>query len=131
MVTLDEVRVPLLTVFWVRADPSSLSTLTLPDDGIKAMGVMPQISNPRMSCSPPMNVREKGGTNLPPYPVMLLPIRCNARMWLLCQGAGWKYLASMVGRMVFTFPPSALPAKSKEMNRLRPPVGVMGWFTVL
>src|SRR5271157_965969 len=102
MVTLDEVSVPLLTVFWVRADPSSLSTLTLPDDGMKAIGVMPQISNPRMSCSPPMNVREKGGTYFPPYPVMLEPIRWNARMWPLCHGAGWKYLLSTVARMVFT-----------------------------
>ena len=52
-------------------------------------------------------------------------------MWLLCQGAGLKYLTSIVGRMVFTFPPSMLPAKSTEKNRLLPAVGVMGWFTVL
>src|SRR5271157_616235 len=110
MVTLDEVSVPLLTVFWVRADPSSLSTLTLPDDGTNAMGVMPQISNPRMSCSPPMNVRENGGTYFPPYPVTLEAITWNARMLLLCQGDVWKYLASTVGRMVFTFPPRMLPA---------------------
>ena len=52
-------------------------------------------------------------------------------MWLLCSGDGWKYLTSMVGRMVFTLPPRTLPAKSVEMNRLWPPVGVIGWFTVL
>src|ERR1039457_2791199 len=131
MLTGDFTIEPLLTTFCLRGDPSSFSTLTLPDDGMKAIGGMPQISNPRMSCSPPMKVRENGGTYLPPYPVMLVPIRCNARMWLLCHGAGWKYLASTVGRRVFTFPPRMLPAKSKEMNRLRPPVGVMGWFTVL
>ena len=51
-----------------------------------------------------------GGTYFPPYPVMLDPIRWNARMLLRCQGAGWKYLASIVGRMVFTFPPRMLPA---------------------
>src|ERR1019366_232169 len=101
---------PLLTTFCVRADPSLFSTLTLPDDGMKAIGVMPQISNPRMSCSPPIKVRENGGTYLPPYPVMLVPIRCSARTWLLCHGAGWKYLASIVGRMVFTLPPRTLPA---------------------
>src|ERR1035437_9067519 len=131
MVTWEFTIEPLLTTFWVRADPLSFSTLTEPDDGMNAIGVMPQISNPRMSCSPPMNVRENGGTYFPPYPVMEEPIRCNARMWPLCHGAGWKYLASTVGRMVFTFPPSMLPAYSTEMNRLRPPVGVMGWFTVL
>src|ERR1035438_5897851 len=110
MVTGLETSEPLLTTFCVRADPSLFSTLTLPDDGMKAIGVMPQISNPRMSCSPPMNVRENGGTYFPPYPVMVEAIRWNARMLLRCHGAGWKYLASRVGRMVFTFPPRMLPA---------------------
>ena len=52
-------------------------------------------------------------------------------MWFLFQGAGWKYLVSMTGRIMFTLPPRTLPANCVEMNRLRPPVGVMGWFTVL
>ena len=34
-------------------------------------------------------------------------------MWLLCQGAGLKYLTSIVGRTVFTLPPRKLPAKSR------------------
>src|ERR1035438_10901728 len=88
MVTGLETSEPLLTTFCVRADPSWFSTLTLPEDGMNAIGVIPQISNPRMSCSPPMNVRENGGTYFPPYPVMVEPIRWTARMWLLCQGAG-------------------------------------------
>src|SRR5271157_5646933 len=110
MVTLVGVSTPLLTTFCVRGVPSLFSTLTLPDDGMNAIGVMPQISNPRTSCSPPMNVRENGGTYFSPYPVTLVAITWNARMLLLCQGDVWKYLASTVGRMVFTFPPRMLPA---------------------
>src|SRR5579863_3996821 len=122
---------PLLTVFWVRGVPSEFNTVTGVEDGMNAMGVMPQISKPRMSCSPPMNRRENGGTYLPLYPVISDAIAWNARMWDLCHGAGLKYLASIVGLMVFTLPPSTLPAMSVEMNRLRPPVGSMGWLTVL
>ena len=33
--------------------------------------------------------------------------------------------------MVLTLPPRKLPANVVEMNRLLPPVGVIGWFTVL
>jgi len=86
MVTGELTSEPLLTTFCVRTDPSLFSTLTLPDDGMNAIGVMPQISNPRTSCSPPMNVRENGGTYFPPYPVTLEAITWNARMLLLCQG---------------------------------------------
>ena len=45
---------------------------------------------------------------------------------LLCQGAGLKYLPSITGWMVLTLPPRKLPAKVVEMNRLLPPVGLMG-----
>ena len=47
-------------------------------------------------------------------------------MWLRCQGACLKYFMSMDGRMVLMLPPRTLPAKSVEMNRLRPAVGEMG-----
>ena len=37
-----------------RGEPSLLSTLTLPEEGTYATGLIPQISKPRTSCSPPM-----------------------------------------------------------------------------
>src|SRR5271166_3810900 len=115
---------PLLMVFCVRCVPSELYTLTVADDGMNAIGVIPQISNPRMSCSPPIHRRENGGTYLPPYPVMMLAMPWKAKMCVLCHGAGLKYLASSAGLRVFTLPPRTLPATSIERKRLRPPVGV-------
>ena len=43
----------------------------------------------------------------------------------------FEILASTVPRIVLTFPPRKLPAKSAEANRLRPAVGEIGWLTVL
>src|SRR3954454_11386222 len=132
MVTGWELITPLVTTFWVRALPSSFSTGTLvAEDATNAIGVMPQISKPRTSCSPPMYVRENGGMYLPPYPVTIDPSKWKARIWLLCQGACLKYLRSIAGRMVFTLPPKTLPAKSSEAKMLRPAVGEIGWLTVL
>jgi len=79
--------------------PSLFSTLTLPDDGMKCDGRdAPDFESADVLFSS-MNVRENGGTYFPPYPVMLEPITwkrqdvCSGAM-----GAGWKYLASIVGR---------------------------------
>ena len=52
-------------------------------------------------------------------------------MWLRFRGDVWKYLKSTAGRTVLTLPPSALPAKPAEKKMLFPPVGFMGWLTVL
>ena len=52
-------------------------------------------------------------------------------MCFLLMGDGWKYLTSTVGRTVLTLPPSALPANAELKKMLLPPVGLMGWLTVL
>src|SRR6266700_2258380 len=122
---------PLVIVFWVRSVPSAFKILMLVELGTKATGLIPQISNPRTSCSPPMKVRLKGGATLPPYPVSSELMAWNASTCFLFNGEGLKYLASTVGRRVFTLPPRMLPANGRERNRLRPPVGLMGWLTVL
>src|SRR5579871_1073740 len=129
MVTLVEVGTPLTITFCVRAEPSSFRTLMLALEGIKPTGVTVKKSNPRTSCSPPMKRRENGGISFPPYPVSMEPVRWKARMWVLCHGAGLKYLKSTAGLIVLTFPPR--PATSAEMYRLRPAVGFNGWLTVL
>ena len=75
MVTGVVVIAPPLIIFCVRAEPSSLNTLTELEDGTHPMGVMPMIWKPRTSCSPPMNPRSKGGTSLPLKPVERVAIK--------------------------------------------------------
>src|SRR3954447_13204483 len=120
MVTGCELISPMVTTFCVRAAPSSFRTFPSAEDATNAIGVMPQISKPRTSCSPPMKVRENGGISLPPYPEISDVVAWNARMWLLCQGARLKYLKSNAGWMVFTLPPSTLPEKAIDAYRLLP-----------
>src|SRR5580698_7869541 len=125
--------VPLLTTGVVRAVPLELNTWTGLDDATQPMGVIPMIWKPRTSCSPPMNPRSKGGTFLPLKPVDSVANRWNASTspCFLPMGLRWKYLRSAEGVIRLTLPPRKVAAKPMPRYMLWPPVGLIGWLTVL